>query len=88
VSVRNVGDQAQTFADSNQKALGPDGTRYSADSAAGLIVNPNGTGPWNLINPGNSIAATVAYDVPSGARIVRLELHDSGLSRGVVVVVE
>jgi hypothetical protein len=85
VTVRNVGDRAQTFADSNQKAHGPDGTTYSADSGAGLIINTDSSAMWNLINPGNSVAAVVVYDIPTSARIVSLELHDSGLSRGVVV---
>ena len=38
--------------------------------------------------PGNAITAKVVYDLPAGATIAVLELHDSGFSRGVKVRVD
>jgi uncharacterized protein DUF4352 len=87
LSVRNIGADAQTFADAYQQAIGPDGTRYGADTLAGVIANLDGTLAWNLINPGNAVSGTIAFDIPTGAQITTLELHDSPLSRGVRVAV-
>ncbi len=85
LTVRNIGDEGQTFADSYQKAVGPDGERFSADTGVGLLANRDGTAAWNLINPGNSISATVVFDIPTNVQPARLELHDSPFSGGVTV---
>jgi Domain of unknown function (DUF4352) len=85
LDVRNIGTDAQTFADAYQRAIAPDGTRYGTDTQAGVIANLDGTLAWNLINPGNAVSGTIAFDIPAGARITTLELHDSPLSRGVRV---
>jgi Domain of unknown function (DUF4352) len=87
LSVRNIGTDAQTFADAYQRAIAPDGNRYGPDTQAGVIANLGGTVAWNLINPGNAVSGTIAFDVPTGAQITTLELHDSPLSRGVRVAV-
>ena len=85
LTVANIGSEAQRFADGNQKAYGPEGHLYAADTGAGVVANGNGEAIWNVVNPGNSITAKVVYDLPPGATITVLELHDSGLSRGVKV---
>ena len=85
--VANVGDKPRQFADGAQRAFGPNGDQYAADTGAGLVANGSGVAYWNTVNPGNSIEAKVVFDLPPGATISSLELHDSGLSGGVRVTV-
>lgn len=85
LSVANIGTEAQTFADGFQKAIGPDGTVYRADTGAGIIANESGTSAWTVINPGNEVAGKIVYDIPKEAQIAKLELHDSALSGGITV---
>ena len=87
VTVRNFSREAQTFADGYQKALSPDGAKFGADTAAGVVANENGDAVFNVINPGNQVDAKIVYDIPTDRQIVRLELHDSALSNGVTVTV-
>jgi len=83
--VANIGGSPQRFADGNQKAYGPDGKTYAADTGAGVVANGSGDAIWNVVNPGNSLSAKVVFDLPPGATIVWLEVHDSAFSRGVKV---
>ena len=83
--VANIGGSPQRFADGNQKAFGPDGKTYAADTGAGVVANGSGDAIWNVVNPGNSLTAKVVFDLPPGATIVWLEVHDSVFSRGVKV---
>jgi hypothetical protein len=85
MSVANIGTEAQRFADGLQKAYGPEGNLYAADTGAGVVANGNGDAIWNVVNPGNAITAKVVYDLPVGATLATIELHDSGFSRGVKV---
>lgn len=85
VLVRNIGDKAQTFSDSSQKAFGADDVEYSADTAAGLYANEEATTFLNEINPGNQVTGILVYDIPAAATLARLELHDSPFSGGVTV---
>jgi Domain of unknown function (DUF4352) len=87
LTVANIGTEPRHFADGNQRAYGPDGTQYAADTGAGVVANGNGEAWWNVINPGNSVAAKVVFDLPPAASIATLELHDSGFSGGVKVTV-
>ena len=87
VTVANIGTEPRHFADGNQRAYGPDGKQYAADTGAGVVANGNGQAWWNVINPGNSVAAKVVFDLPPTGTISTLELHDSGFSGGVRVAV-
>ena len=87
LSVTNIGDEPRHFADGLQKAYGPDGDQYAADTHAGVVVNGSGAAVWNVINPGNAVQAKVVFDIPPTATIATIELHDSLLSSGVVVAV-
>ena len=87
LSVKNIGDEGQTFADSFQKALGPDGTVYRAHTGAGVVANEGGEAVWNVINPGNAVTGKIVFDIPPKAEITSLEFHDSPLSGGVAVAV-
>jgi hypothetical protein len=87
VTVRNIGTESQRFADGFQQAIGPDGTRYSADTGAGVIANGSGDAVWNVVNPGIELTVRIVYDIPTTATIAQLRLHDSGLSGGATVAV-
>lgn len=87
LSIKNIGDKAQLFDSSSQKAFGAGGEEYSADGAAGIYANPNGETFLNEINPGNSVTGVVPFDIPQGKKIAKLELHDSPFSGGVEVSV-
>jgi hypothetical protein len=59
---------------------------YDADSEAGMYVNGNENSVLlNNINPGSAVTGKVVFDIPPGARLTGLELHDSGFSDGVDV---
>jgi hypothetical protein len=85
VSVKNIGTEPQILSDSDQKAFGSDGAEYNTDSAAGIYANGNNNVWLNEINPGNQIEGVLVYDIPTSARIARLELHDSAFSGGAKV---
>jgi hypothetical protein len=86
LSVRNIGNDARRFADGSQKATGPEGHTYAADTGAGVVVNGNGDAVWNVVNPGNAISAKIVFDVPAGGTLTTLQLHDSPFSGGVTVL--
>jgi hypothetical protein len=88
MTVANIGREARHFADGSQKAFGPEGNTYAADTGAGVVANGNGNAWWNVVNPGNSIAAKVVFDLPPAGTISVLELHDSPFSGGVKLNVE
>lgn len=83
LSVTNIGTKPQLMALTNQKAKSTSGATYAPD--AGVLLD----GAQNLwlteINPGNSVSGHLAFDVPAGAELASLELHDSMLSGGVSI---
>ena len=85
VTVRNIGQEGQTFADAYQRAYGPDGTKFGADTAAGLLANSSGAALFTLVNPGNEVTGTIVFDIPKGTVLSKVELHDGPLSGGVSV---
>lgn len=85
LTVRNVGSRPATFADALQRAYGPDGSRFAADSGAGILANPEQQVFLNEINPGNRVAGVVVYDIPPDGRIAELELHETESSAGLRV---
>ncbi|ONM47289.1 DUF4352 domain-containing protein [Nocardia donostiensis] len=82
VTVTNIGDKPQTYFSSNQKLFDDQGRRYENDTMAELNVNDHLSTP---INPGNSIAVTIVFDVPAGTVPAALQLHDSVFSGGAKV---
>jgi hypothetical protein len=85
MNVRNVGDEPATFSDEHQRAFGPDGDEFAADSAAGVLANPNQQIFLNKINPGNEVTGVVVYDIPPAASIARIELRAAADSTGALV---
>jgi hypothetical protein len=85
LSIRNVGDSRRAFSEAFQKAFGDDGHEYSADIAAGVMVNGGGAELVNSLGPRETATGTLVFDVPRKVQLASLELHDSPLSGGVTV---
>lgn len=88
VTVKNIGDQAQSLVSSNQYLLNASGQKYSADDMATIYNAPNGTSWYNDINPGNSVEGAIVFDLPKDQTPATAELHDSAFSGGVKVTLQ
>ncbi|WP_435201875.1 DUF4352 domain-containing protein [Janibacter sp. GS2] len=87
ITVKNIGDEAQTLFDSEQKLIDAQGRSFATDSTASIFMEDNDV--WiNEINPGNTVEGTLVYDMPAGAQPTQIELHDSMFSGGVTVSVK
>ncbi len=84
LTVRNIGNQAQTFDGSSQFAFDAQGHKFSADTDAALYVDQSNAFLKD-INPGNTVKGIVAFDVPKTTNLTQLELHDSPFSGGAKV---
>lgn len=84
MTVKNIGDRAQTFDGADQKLVDRNGSKYSADTAAALHLDGSESF-LQQINPGNVVDGIVVFDVPKAADPVCIELHDSLFSRGTAV---
>lgn len=83
LQVTNIGDRSQNFFAQNQKLIDTQGRSYEASSSATInLEQPDSLGS---INPGNTVRAQVAFDVPQSMQMGALELHDSMFSGGVRV---
>jgi hypothetical protein len=83
VTVFNHGHKAQMLDASSQKLIAG-GATYDADSGAFT----DSRAFLNNINPGNSVAANLAFDVPEGTQADQVVLHDSPFSNGVRVALK
>lgn len=83
VNVANIGNEQQLFDTTSQKLLDAQGREYSTDTVATVTEDPN-LG-FSQINPGNSLVATLVFDIPTGVSPSEIELHDSLFSGGVTV---
>lgn len=86
MTVTNIGDEPQSMFADNQYAFDAKGRKLSADSDAS-IYDDSSQVLWEEINPGNSVKGKVYFDIPKGAKITKLDLHDSMFSGGVEVKV-
>ena len=79
LSVKNIGNEAQTYFVQNQKLI-VGGKKFDAASILGA------KGDDISLNPGRGIDNTVvSFDVPPGTVPTSIELHDSAFSGGVTV---
>jgi hypothetical protein len=85
MSVKNIGNEAKLFTDSNQHAYNAAGQKYEADSAAAIYLGQDSKSFLENINPGNAVNGVIIFDIPKDGKIVKLELHDSAFSGGVTV---
>jgi hypothetical protein len=84
LTVENIGDEPQSMFADNQYAFDSKNRKFSANSMAS-IVDGSSQVLWEEINPGNAVKGKVYFDVPKGAKLTSLELHDSAFSGGVKV---
>ena len=84
VTVKNIGDEAQTFFGNNQKMFDVKGREYEADTEAAIYLS-NSKSLYEEINPGNAVKGVVLFDVPKSVQTSSIELHDSAFSEGVKV---
>lgn len=87
MTVSNIGDEAQMLHGDNQTLLDTEGREHSANTSAAIYLDGAETF-LNDINPGNSVDATVVFDIPADAEPAAIELHDSMFSGGVTVSLE
>jgi hypothetical protein len=85
VSVKNIGNEAQSLYSGNQYLYNTSGQKYSADDTATLYAAPSSNSWYNDINPGNSVEGVIVFDIPKDQTPTSAELHDSTLSNGVKV---
>lgn len=85
LDVKNIGDQQQTFSESDQKLLNNAKQQYSADTTATLYNSNNSDAFLAQINPGNTVEGVLVFDIPKDQTPVTAELHDSPFSSGVKV---
>ena len=84
LSVENIGDEPQSMFADNQYAFDTKGRKFSANSMASM-ADESSQVLWEEINPGNAVKGKVYFDIPKGAKLTSLELHDSAFSGGVKV---
>ena len=87
LTITNIGDQAQSFLGDNATLFNAQGQQFSADGEAGIYLE-NASSLYEEINPGNTLASKVVFDVPTGTVPTSIELHDSAFSGGVTVALQ
>lgn len=80
-----MGTSAEIFADSSPKAYDAKGAEYSVDSGAAIYANKDSSTFLEQINPGNAVKGKLVFDVPRGAKLTSVVLHESMLSAGVKI---
>ncbi|HVX56764.1 MAG TPA: DUF4352 domain-containing protein, partial [Candidatus Saccharimonadales bacterium] len=85
LSVKNIGNEAQTLDSTSQYLYNASGQQYKSDSEATIDINPSNGTFLNSINPGNTVNGIVVFDIPKDQTPVIAELHDSAFSGGVKV---
>lgn len=73
VAVSNNGTEPLTFDSSNVKAFAGE-AQYDADGGAEIYLEGDNATFLEGINPGNTVEATVVFDVPADVQLDRLEL--------------
>jgi hypothetical protein len=84
LTVTNIGDRAQSFFGDNATLFNAQGQQFSADGEAAIYLEDSSS-LYEEINPGNTLASKVVFDVPAGTVPTSIELHDSAFSGGVTV---
>jgi hypothetical protein len=87
LSIKNIGNEAQTIDSTSQYLYNSAGQKYSSDSTATIYATPGSNGDtwFNNVNPGNTVKGDILFDIPKGVTPVTAELHDSAFSGGVKV---
>jgi hypothetical protein len=86
VKVQNIGTSAQSMFSGNQYAFDSGGRKFTSSTEAALYDQSSQL-LFTDVNPGNNVEGNIYFDVPKGASLDHLELHDSAFSDGVSVSV-
>jgi len=87
LGVKNTSNRPALLAADNQWAIAADGSRHNAKSTAGVLAN-KGLDLWvKPIGSGDTVTGKLVFDIPDDTTLQALEMHDSGLSDGVLVAV-
>lgn len=81
----NIGDDAATFSDNDQKLINSTQQKFSTDTEAAIYLDDSNSF-LEQINPGNSVSGKIVFDIPKSAKPETLELHDDRLFSGGVSV--
>lgn len=84
VQVKNIGQTAELFDSSSQKAYAGT-TEFSVDGAAELAVNEDAQTFFENINPGNKVKGVLIFDVPKDTKLDSIVLHESFYTAGIRV---
>lgn len=86
LSVRNLSTESVTFDGTYVVGLAADGSQIPSDREAQYYANEDGAGLLSVVHPGQEIRASVAFQVPDGARLNAVQVHDSVFSRGAQII--
>ena len=84
MSVKNIGKDSVDLLTSQQTAFNAANAKYKVDDTATFYIAESSSFVVT-INPGNTVATILVYDIPKDQSIAKLELHDSFLSGGVTI---
>ena len=82
LSVSNVSSESVTFDGTYVVGVDADGSQIPSDREAQYYANEGGEGMLSTLHPGQEMRASVAFQVPGGARLMAVQVHDSVFSRG------
>jgi Domain of unknown function (DUF4352) len=88
LKVTNIGSGRQDLHDSWQYVYDASGRKFGANPMADLALsgsNGQNNGWQGALSPGNTVHGKIAFDMPSGDKAVKIELHDSVFSDGAIV---
>lgn len=85
MTVENTGNEPQYMFADNQKAFDSEGREFAPSTTAMIYDGDAGDAWMKEINPGNTLTGSLLYDIPVGATLTSIELHDSAFSGGVKV---
>ncbi|MBA3490030.1 MAG: DUF4352 domain-containing protein, partial [Longispora sp.] len=82
ISVKNVNNRPHRFIDSLQKAFTAEGSEANGDTVASVYANGENKSLSQDIAPGAEVTGVVAFDLPAGERIARVQLRGDASSPG------
>ncbi|WP_018347469.1 DUF4352 domain-containing protein [Longispora albida] len=84
VEVRNHAGEPRRLLDFEQLAFDDAGKSYRPDLVAGQLAEPAGEHQRFLspIQPGKEVTGRLVYDLPPGAKLTRIMVHESATSAG------
>lgn len=74
ITAQNAGTGAQLFMASDLVAVDDQGREFEYSSDAAIYAGDAGAAIFDEVNPGNTLAGDLFYDVPDGATLVSLEV--------------